>query len=309
MIAWLNGRFVAAAELTVPVGDAGFILGATVTEQLRTFGGRLFLPEAHGLRLQDSLATVGIELPGGLTVADLLEAAAEVAAHNHARGPSASDLGVVIFATPGGLAAQHDGRSGPPLLAIHSFPLAFGLWSSAYQDGVSLRRVRVRQVPEECWPLQLKCRSRMHYLLADREAAAIEPGSRAVLEQLDGSVCETSTANLVVVRGGSLATPEAALEGISLGYLRHRAADLGLTWQPRRLLTHDLVEADEILLTSTPSCLLPATRFEGEPVGSGQPGPVYERLLRAWSDAVGLDIAAQARVVGRASAERDTSGS
>jgi pyrroloquinoline-quinone synthase len=41
--------------------------------------------------------------------------------------------------------------------------------------------------------------------------------------------------------------------------------------------------------------ILPATRFDGRPVGTGAPGPVYRRLLAAWSADVGLDIAAQAR--------------
>jgi branched-chain amino acid aminotransferase len=39
---------------------------------------------------------------------------------------------------------------------------------------------------------------------------------------------------------------------------------------------------------------LPAVRLNGQPVGDGQPGPVYRKLLAAWSRLVGLDIAAQA---------------
>ncbi|HBB74369.1 MAG TPA: hypothetical protein DC048_07955, partial [Planctomycetaceae bacterium] len=68
-------------DLAVPVGDAGFVLGATVTEQLRTIRGRLFLPTEHGERLVASLAAVGIEPPESPT--GLVEAAAEVASHNH----------------------------------------------------------------------------------------------------------------------------------------------------------------------------------------------------------------------------------
>ena len=72
-------------------------------------------------------------------------------------------------------------------------------------------------------------------------------------------------------------------------------AELQIPWRERSLRAADLATADEILLTSTPSCILPATRFDGRPVGTGKPGPVYRRLLAAWSDAVSLDIAAQAR--------------
>ena len=62
----------------------------------------------------------------------------------------------------------------------------------------------------------------------------------------------------------------------------------------RDLGVEELAAADELLLTSTPFCLLPATRFNGKPVGDGQPGPVFSRLLDAFSHAAGIDIAAQA---------------
>jgi branched-chain amino acid aminotransferase len=302
-IAWLNGDFLPAAALSIPVGDAGFVLGATVTEQLRTFRGRLYQPDAHGTRLQASLAIAGIDLteacggdttPAGLSIASVLDAAAEVARKNAARRPADDDLGLSIFVTPGDLAAQHEGRPGTPRVAIHSFPLAFRLWYRSYTEGVSLRRVQVRQVPDACWPVQLKCRSRMHYHLADREAAALEPGSRALLEELDGTVCETSTANVITVRKGVLSTPIHALEGVSLRSTRELAEALDLAWEPRRLVAADVASADEVLLTSTPNCLLPVTRYEGSPIGDGTPGPIYTRLLAAWSDAVGVDIPQQA---------------
>jgi hypothetical protein len=40
---------------------------------------------------------------------------------------------------------------------------------------------------------------------------------------------------------------------------------------------------------------MPATRFNGLPVGDGQVGPVTRRILAAWSELVGLDIVGQAR--------------
>ena len=54
-------------------------------------------------------------------------------------------------------------------------------------------------------------------------------------------------------------------------------------------------EADEAWFTSTTICMVPITRFNFQAVGDGQVGPVYRRLLAAWSEEVGVDIAAQAR--------------
>ena len=300
-VAWTGGRFLPAASLALPVGDAGFVLGATVTEQLRTFDGRLFLVADHLARLDDSLTVVG--LGTGLDAGTLAAAADGVARHNHARarltrpGQPGPDLGLVIFVTPGDLPAQHEGRGSPPRIVIHTFPLAFRLWAAGYEQGVALRSVTTQQVPDGCWPIHAKVRSRLHYFLADRQAQAAEPAARAVLAHADGRISETSTANVAIVTGGTIVTPPSpdALPGVSLRHARRLAASTGIRWEERSLTAADLASADEILLTSTPSCILPATRFDGRPVGPGRPGPVFERLLAVWSAEVGLDIAAQAR--------------
>jgi len=293
-VAWIDGTIVPREALAVSVGDAGFVLGATVTEQLRTFHGRLFLPEAHQARFAESLAIVGLD--PGQPLQAVFAAAAEIAVHNQARGPRGSDVGLVIFVTPGDQASQHGGRRGRPRTVIHTFPLAFRLWAAAYQRGMPLRSVSVRQVPDACWPVQAKVRSRLHYFLADQEAEAAEPGSRPVICHLDGRVSETSTANIAVVcRGTIIATPAAdALAGVSLRCAENLAHSLNIPWETRSLTEADLATADEILLTSTPNCILPATRFNGQPVANGRPGQTYERLLAAWSEFVGLEIALQA---------------
>ncbi|MFM9025025.1 MAG: branched-chain amino acid aminotransferase, partial [Planctomycetaceae bacterium] len=82
---------------------------------------------------------------------------------------------------------------------------------------------------------------------------------------------------------------------VSLGHARRLALRLGIPWREASLTPADLAAADEILLTSTPSCVLAATRFDGRPVGPGAPGPVCRAILAAWSGDVGLDLAAQAR--------------
>jgi len=296
--AWLNGRFVPRETLAVPVGDAGFVLGATVTEQLRTFRGALFLPMPHRDRLARSLDAVGID--PGVSLDEVMAAAAELTRGNHA-AVGDGDLGVVIFVTPGDQPSQHEAARGRPMVAVHSFPLAFSLWADAYEAGVSLRSVAVPQVPAACWPIHAKVRSRLHYFLADHEAHAAEAGARAVVCHADGRVSETSTANIVIVRDGGLVSPPPAdaLPGVSLGFARQLAAAAGINWAEQSLTMADLTTADEILLTSTPNCLLPATRVDGKPVGrsneAGRPGAVYRQLLTAWGEAVQIDIAGQAR--------------
>ena len=184
-----------------------------------------------------------------------------------------------------------------PAVGLHTFPLAFGLWAARYAEGVSLVVTPVEQVSPHCWPAELKCRSRMHYYLADRQAAAIERGARALLLNTEGAVTETSTANLVIYvpSQGLIAPPRRqVLPGVSLEVMIELARGLAIPYAERELFAADVAAAAEAFLTSTPNCLLPVTRFAGRPLGDGRPGPIFARISKAWNELVGLDVAAQA---------------
>jgi branched-chain amino acid aminotransferase len=294
-LAFRNGAWIAPEELFVPVTDAGFLLGATVAEQLRTFQGRLFCLEKHLDRLEHSLAIVGVD--PRLSRQQLAAAAEELAKHNHEELAAGDDLGLTIFVTPGPY-STYVPEGGPPLVAMHTFPLSFRLWADKYEKGQALLLSDVRQVPADCWPTELKCRSRMHYYLADRHAHARQPGARALLLDLNGEVTESSTANIVLFRNNEgLVAPrsENILPGVSVAVLKELAKLLDIPFQHRGLVVADVESADEIFLTSTSPCMVPVTQFEGRPVGGGRPGPMFHRLITAWNERCGLDIRRQAK--------------
>src|SRR5690606_15089688 len=106
-----------------------------------------------------------------------------------------------------------------PTVCLHTRRLPYAHWADKYEVGEALATTPVLQAPGECWPPALKCRSRMHYYLADREAAARFPGARALMLDAGGFATEASTANVLVYRAGvGLLTPPRAkiLPGISL---------------------------------------------------------------------------------------------
>jgi branched-chain amino acid aminotransferase len=101
---------------------------------------------------------------------------------------------------------------------------------------------------------------------------------------------------LIYTAAEGLASPPSSkiLRGISLSTVVKLAERLGIRWTERELTSDDVASADEVLLTSTPMCLLPVTRFNARPIGDGRPGEVFHRLIAAWSEMVGVDIACQA---------------
>ncbi len=308
--AFLNGRFVPQSAARIPVYDAGFMLGATVSEQLRTFGGKLFRLPEHLARLEESLAIVGTQLP--MAIAELADVAQQLVARNHKYLSGGDDLGLSLFVTPGPYAtlAGRDAAGAGPTVGLHTYPLPYQLWREKYTSGERLATPQIRQVPRECWPAQLKCRSRMHYYLADKEAGRAQPGSRALMLDLAGHVLETSTANVLVyrVRDGLLIPPvTTVLQGISLAATMEIAAAQGVDVTESMLSVADVEAADEVMLASTPYCLLPVTRVNDGIIGGGIPGAIYGALLAGWNDLAGFDIAcASSQRFDRSALTRDT---
>jgi branched-subunit amino acid aminotransferase/4-amino-4-deoxychorismate lyase len=287
---FLNGAWIPNSELHIPVDDAGFLLGATVTERLRTFGGQVFRLNEHLDRLRNSLTIVGLD---SNTICDQVATAVpEFLRRNAALIEPDSDWSVVAFATPGIAGSDR------PTVCVHGYPLPFKSWASKYETGVSVIVSEIRQLPPNCLPPELKCRSRMHFYLADREAAARQPGARAILLDQDGHVAEATTANIVIFRKGEgfISPPQDnILVGVSLGVVEELAKKINVPFVTRPLTVHELSSADEALLTSTSICALPIIECNGRPIGNGKPGPTYHRLMSAWNDLVGLNIADQAR--------------
>lgn len=293
--AWLNGQYIPQSSLRIAATDAGFVQGTAVAEQLRTFNGRLFRFDDHLARLEHSLEVVGVEPGFSRTV--LAGVGRHLASTNHRLLAAGDDLGLSIFVTPGAYPSYGPPESDGPTVALHTYPLPFRFWVEKYRRGQSLVTTDYRQVPPQCWPATLKCRSRMHYYLADRQAARTEPGARALLLDIQGFVAEASTANVILFneQEGLVSPPsDQVLQGISLSEVVELSRQAGLPFFHRELRPEEVADADEVLLSSTPFCLLPVTRFNGRPIGQGVPGATFRKLLALWNERVGMDIAAQA---------------
>ncbi|MEO2033811.1 MAG: aminotransferase class IV [Planctomycetaceae bacterium] len=293
-LAWFNGQQVPSEQLSVSVTDAGFVQGATVSEQFRTFGGRLFQLDEHMRRLSHSLNIIGID---DLDIAVLKNAARSLVSRNHSLLQPGDDLGLTLFVTPGPYAALASTSDSGATVGMHTSPLGFHRWHDKYTTGETLVVSSIRQVPASCWPTELKCRSRMHYFLADREAARIRPGARAVLLDQNGFLAEASTASVVLFRvDEGLVAPmeQKVLPSVSVGVFKSLAQELDIAFLHRDVTPDDMVSADEMFLSSTSPCLLPVAAVDGSPIGAGVPGKIFRRIMDAWSRRVGIDIVDQA---------------
>lgn len=308
-IVFLHGKLVPASQAHMAIFDAGVVLGATVTEMTRTFRQTPWKLREHLERLYRSLRYTRMDI--GLSIDELESITQHVVTHNAALLDPSDELGIIHFVTAGEFPvyAGSAGRTARtvPTVCCHTFPMPFELWQAKAEKGQHLITPSIRHVPPQCYDPKMKYRSRMHYYLADQEARVADPDAAALLLDLQGNVTETGGSNFLIVERGAIVSPTTTniLPGISRATVIELAHELGIPFVERDFQVYNVINADEAFTATTPYCLLPVTRINGLPIGDGRPGPVYRRLLEAWSRLVGVDIAAQMRDV----AARRTSAS
>jgi branched-chain amino acid aminotransferase len=188
-------------------------------------------------------------------------------------------------------------QTNPATIMIFTSPMDLRGWARYYTEGCHAVTSISRAIPGQSLDARIKNRSRLFYTMADTEARLIDPDAQCVILDVDGNVSENKGGNLFLVSEGELRTPTSdnCLAGISRETVMELARELGIPVRETRLQMYDFYTADEVFFTSTPYCIMPATRFNGLPVGDGQVGTVTKQLLAAWSRLVGIDIIGQAQ--------------
>ena len=295
-LAYLRGKLIPASECRLPIYDLGIVIGAAVTDFVRTFNGELYRLEDHVRRLYRSCRYARIE--PNETIEETMAVSRQLIQHNAALAPG-RELGLVYYLTAGenpiyagsaGIVAERS-----PTSVQHTFPIPFHLWRPIFTEGARCITPSVRHWPPQSMSSKIKHRNRLHMWIGDQEAKLGDPGAIAIYLDIDGNLTETGGANFVIYRDGQVMAPRRSniLWGISLTVLTEILVDLDIPFVEADLQPYDVMNADEAWLPTTPYCLGPVVRFNGAPVGDGTPGPLWRRIIERWSQVAGVDIYAQ----------------
>jgi len=284
---WVDGEILPAEARHLSVFDRGFQLGDGIFETLRARGGHVTELEAHLRRLHRSADGLDLALPSDVDRL-LADGIAALLTADGLDGPT-GDASIRITVSRGayrarGVLPAHEDV--PVTLAIQVWPVTPA--PAGHLDrGLHLVTSRVRRDPQN--PLAtLKTTSRAEYVYARLEARRAGADD-ALFLTIDDHLSEGTSANIFLVRRGAdgeleLATPSldcAILPGTTRSWLLGWAAQVGLRPFEGRLRPPDLAAADEAFLSSSVAGILPVTRFDGEPIGEGLPGPWTHRAREA----------------------------
>lgn len=260
---YLNGQWV-DQPITLAIEDAGVFQAVIAVERLRTYGGKIFAFADHWKRLHQSAAAMGID------ASTAIDALGQCLDQLIQRNEPSGDVSITVLVTPGPLGANS------PTVMAYQTALDQAHIERLQRDGQKLVAVKIQLPPPESVPRSIKTRSRLHYHLAQQQAAAKDPGATAVLIDQDGTLTETASANVLLVLDGVIYSPprDRVLPGVTLGIVRRLADQLQIPWREQPLPVAMLAQADEILLTGTGAGLWHA---------GGRRGAVGEQLFAAFS--------------------------
>lgn len=295
---YLNGAFVPETEAKISIYDSALMFGDMVFEMTRSFNKKQFKLREHLERLHASVKYVRI--PFTMTIDQMEQACHKVQEKNEPVFEPDDEHRLMINISRGPLSIYADifGGKLEPTVVIADFPLR---WTVAgmgrlFDIGINAVIPSQRAIPASLLEPKVKNRSRLHYMMANIEVSHW-PGDNnwALLLDPDGFIAEGTGDNFFMVKDRLLITPEPRniLRGISRAYIFELASELGLQCSEKNIEPYDVIMADEAFMTGTPFCLLPVTKLNGIPIGSGEVGELTRALLARWGANVGVDIAAQ----------------
>lgn len=279
-----------AHELHLSIHDVGALYGALVVERLRTFGGHLHPVDLHWERFQRGMKALGISLP--LNESLFRESLLHVLDANREWCERQRDVSLIAVATPGVTIAAYE----RPTSFLYLSPLPWDRLAEWYRHGTALITAAWRNGAGDCWPSDIKTRNRLPYYLADREAQSRVMQSirhpLALLPTSDGSVGDTSVANLIIVTNeGEWVTPETAhvLAGTTLQRSESLLRQHGVSLEYRKVDWAEIRSAREVLLLGNSGCVWHASTCDGISIGNGTRGNACAFLQKLWVEFVAFD--------------------
>lgn len=281
-LAVIDGIVRAPAEAVVSVYDRGFLYGDSVFETVRTYGGVLFALDEHLSRLEDSALKMGLELPVPRS-----ELADETTRAVAAAGNEESYARIMLTRGSGPVGLDPE-LAEKALRVILVEPLSVPP-PDHYEHGIKAHCVETVRASDAADNAKLG-----NYLASAlalrkaRQAGAHE----ALVVNRDGLVVEGTTSNVFAVKDGVLVTPPLD-SGVLAGITRQRVLDIagaeGLKVELRAMTPDEIVQSDELFLTSSIREILPVVSVDGRQISDGRPGPLTRRLHRGFRRLVGMD--------------------
>jgi len=265
---FLNGQFLPAEQAKVSVFDRGFLLGDGVYEVIPVYMGHCFQLAGHLERLQASLD--GVRMKNPLSINDWQTMIEQLVERN-----GGGDQAVYLQVTRGVAPRDH---VFPENVTPTSFAMSTPL--AAVADMYKKEGISAITLPDIRWQ---NCNIKAITLLPNSllKQQAQDAGALEALLIRDGYLTEGAASNAYVVLDGTIYTApkdEKVLPGITRELIIELALKNQMPLIEQAVTEEQLKQADEIWISSSTKEVLAVTRLDGNAVGDGTPGIVWQKM-------------------------------
>ncbi len=272
-VVYLNGEYMNAEDAKISPMDRGFLFGDGIYEVIPSYDGKMLGFKAHIERMKNGLAA--IEIPLGYD-----ETAWRDICENLCHRNQGENLGIYLHVSRG--ADTRRSHAYPTGLTPTVFAFSFEIPPPPGNDPDTVSCYTVSLEEDKRWQrCNIKSTALLGNLMHFQQGVA-EGNKETILYNRFGEITEASSSNVFIVSGGVIATPaldNQKLPGITrwliLTILREHS---DLRVEERIITKEELLEADEVWVTSATKEIAPVVRVANCQIGNGRPGPVWLKV-------------------------------
>ena len=240
-----NGKVFKEGALVVSADNRGLRYGDGLFETIKMINGKLILEDEHFARLWKGMVTLQFEIPKHFTpdkLRDEIILLAKKNAHTSAR------IRLNIYRGDGGL---YDAKNHSPNYLIQSWllPEGNGMWNSnGLVAGI------YEEVKKTCDIISnIKHNNYLPYVLAALKAKK-EKWNDAIILNTQGSICDSTIANIFIIKDGIVSTPslkEGCVAGVMRKKIIQELANNDFELIEKEITKEELMSADEVFFTNS----------------------------------------------------------
>ena len=273
-MAYLNGEYLPIEQCKVSVLDRGFIFGDAIYELIPVYNSKPFCLDAHLARLARSLDQVNIRDPH--TREEWIQIINRLIDQS-----GLNQLSVYLQVTRGVAKRDH-------AYPADIVPTIFGMsnaWPAANPD-IYKKGLAVVTSEDERWN---RCDIKVTSLLANvmKKQLAVENNADEAILIRNGDVLEGSATNVFIVKDQQVKTApknNLILPGITRDAVVDIMSENNIPFIEQAATLEELKQADEVWITSSTKECAPVTKIDGEPVGNGKPGAIWEKIYNLFQE-------------------------
>lgn len=261
----LNSELLSREQALIDIEDRGYQFGDGVYEVVRIYNSHFFELEAHLERLERSAHEIKIKLP--FTISELKQRIEKLKKSNNVHS------GHLYLQITRGVSPRNHAfpeKAEPVLVA----------YTKEYSKEPSRIPGRAMFTDDIRW---LRCDIKSLNLLGNvmaKDDATVKGYDEAIFHRGE-IVTEGSSTNVFIIKNRILYTHPAnhlILDGITRRKILSVAASLDIQVKEESFTKQQLLEADEVFISSTTQEVRPIIEVDGQPIGNGKEGDVTASL-------------------------------